>query len=278
MTCRPFGDAGNIYTGLLAHALAYAVVNETRNGVPRLIIVNTGSVRFDLPQGPFTRDDGFTVSPFHDPFEFLPDVPYASANGVLAALNAGPNQKKKRSLERDDFGFGPMLGQSVGEPCENPALRPELVRRSLGSHMPLVKREMAVTPGYTTKDDFGDDGDDTVHAKIPRYKQPKDFQANASLPAGGSLPKTVDLIFLDFIAGRVLAVLGKLGAQYKPEDVQHYLPENFTANSYLPVYAKAKWQAGAAEIARLETALDLNSIVVMQFSWGEAARPKAKQG
>ena len=27
-------------------------------------------------------------------------------------------------------------------------------------------------------------------------------------------------------------------------DVQYYLPPSFTANSYLPIYAKAKWQAG----------------------------------
>jgi hypothetical protein len=246
VSCHPFGEAGNIYTGLLTDALAYTVVNESRRDVPRLIIVNTGSVRFDLPQGPFTRDDGFIVSPYPDAFQFLPDVPYASASRVLAALNAGPDQKRrKRHLERADFGFASMLGQNVGEPCENPATQ-GLSRRSLAPHVPMARRRMAVMPGYVTRDDFGDEGDDTKHATVPYYKQPLGFQANASFPVEGSLPETVDLIFLDFIAPGVLAVLATLGAKYKPENVQLYMPENFTTNSYLPLYAKAKWPAGLA--------------------------------
>ena len=68
ISCRPFGDAGNIYTGLLADAVAYAVVNVTRAAVPRLIVLNTGGIRFDLPKGPFTYDDSFIVSPYFDAF------------------------------------------------------------------------------------------------------------------------------------------------------------------------------------------------------------------
>jgi hypothetical protein len=242
ISCRPFGDAGNIYTGLLAHAVAYAVVNVTRAAVPRLIVLNTGSIRFDLPEGPFTYDDSFIVSPYFDEFQFLADVPYASASKVLGILNAGRKQKKKRSLQREDFGFEPILGQNV-EPCPNP-MRPELSRRSLGAGMPLVKRETAVTPGYTTTDDFGIDGDDTVHAEIPNHPQPNGFQANASFPTDGSTPATVDLVFVDYVAPHILAALGRLGEKYATKHVQYYTPANFTTNSYLPIYAKAKWSAG----------------------------------
>lgn len=52
-SCKPFGADGNIF-GLLQTALAATVVNESRADVPRLIIINTGSVRFDLVKGPFT--------------------------------------------------------------------------------------------------------------------------------------------------------------------------------------------------------------------------------
>ena len=110
--------------------------------------------------------------------------------------------------------------------------------------MPLVKCETAVTPGYTTTDDFGIDGDDTVHAQIPNYPQPNDFQANASFPTDGPTPARVDLVFLDFIAPDILAALGQLGEKYSTKEVQYYLPANFTTNSYLPIYAKAKWAAG----------------------------------
>lgn len=59
------------------------------------------------------------------------------------------------------------------------------------------------------------------------------------------MPKTVDLIFLDFIAeGYVILALNSVGGNYSLSDVQYYLPKTFTTNGYLPVYAKKYWQAG----------------------------------
>jgi len=54
----------------------------------------------------------------------------------------------------------------------------------------------------------------------------------------------VDLIFLDFIAEDVVDALTAAGANYTEADVSYYLPETFTTNSYLPVYAKQApdWQ------------------------------------
>lgn len=52
-SCRPFGAQGNIFP-LLATALSTTVINSSRADNPRLIIINTGSVRFDLVEGPFT--------------------------------------------------------------------------------------------------------------------------------------------------------------------------------------------------------------------------------
>jgi hypothetical protein len=246
MTCKPFGDPLNIFTGLLTNALAFTIVNSSRASNPRLILINTGSIRFDLPEGPFTFDDSFIVSPFTDAFQYLPNVPYSNASQVLGIMNAGAFQKKKRDLSYTDFNFSPMLGQGVIESCENPALPRDLdlVRRSPFSIIPKVKRATAVGPGYTTTDDFGTDGDDIIHSKIPFYNQPNDLQANASFPTDGSMPKSVDLIFLDFIAPNVLSALNQTGLIYKTSDVQYYLPPSFTTNSYLPIYAKAKWQAG----------------------------------
>jgi hypothetical protein len=51
--CKPFLTKGNIFD-LVQEALATVVVNESRADIPRLIIINTGSIRFDLVQGPFT--------------------------------------------------------------------------------------------------------------------------------------------------------------------------------------------------------------------------------
>ena len=92
-------------------------------------------------------------------------------------------------------------------------------------------------------DDFGTDGDDTIHSKIAFYPQPEYLQANASFPTDGSEPTTVDLIFLDFIVADVLSALKSVGAKETASDVSYYLPKTFTTNSYLPAYAKTAWQA-----------------------------------
>ncbi|KAK5111407.1 hypothetical protein LTR85_012181 [Meristemomyces frigidus] len=245
ITCAPFLSNGSIYT-ILTKALSATIVNDTRADISRLIVLNTGSVRFDLVKGPFTYDDSFIVSPFTDGFQYIPDVPYDLAVQVLPALDAGPYEKRSVSpaLSRRDFGFyNPSIPEQ--DDCFDPPsthAQGSLSKRSPGR---IVRRETTVTPGYTTTDDFGTDGDDTIHSAIPDYTVPDNFQANASFPTNGTLPDTVDLIFLDYIATDVLTALSGAGASYTIDDVSYYLPNSFTTNSYLPAYAKqaADWQA-----------------------------------
>src|ERR1700761_135070 len=152
---------------------------------------------------------------------------------VLGILNAGPFQKKRRDLSTSDFEFDSMhmVGQ---EAClDSPITHGNLRRRSNPSGQ-LLRRQTAITPGYITVDDFGNDGDDTLHSKITSYTRPNDVQANASFPTDGSAPKTVDLIFLDFIASYVLNALKSVGGSYTKKDIAYYLPPSFTTNSYLP--------------------------------------------
>jgi hypothetical protein len=242
-SCKPFLADGNLFQ-LLQTALATVVVNETRKDTPRLIIINTGSVRFDLAKGPFTYDDSFIVSPFKDAFQFIPDVPYDQASKVLDILNAGPFQKK-RDLSTADFNFSPMLADR--DICIDPPLthtHGALNKKSLPSGRVIRRQSTTPSPGYTTTDDFGTDGDDTMHSNIPYYSQPNDLQANASFPTDGSTPETVDLVFLDFIASYIIDALNEpdVGANYSESDVSYYMDESFTTNSYLPAYAKIAWQ------------------------------------
>ena len=247
--CKPFGDPGSIYT-VLSKALSATVINETRKDTPRIILLNTGSVRFDLVEGPFTFDDSFIVSPFNDTFQYIPDVPYSNAQQVLDILNNGAYQKRSvqehPQLSTRDFHFT----QSMDEQCvdaSRSAHDDALRRRSEGTPVTrggrLQKRD--TTPGYVTKDDFGTDGDDTLHSAIPFYSNPNDFQANGSFPTDGSAPDTVDVVFLDFIASYVIDALAQTGANYTDADVLQYLPPSFNTNSYLPAYAKISpdWQA-----------------------------------
>lgn len=188
-------------------------------------------------------DDSFIVSPFTDGFQYIPDVPYQQASKVLGISNAATDNSK-RDLEPRDFSF-PQIGDSCVEGVTLHA-HEGLKRRSSPLTRGIHRRQTsALTPGYVTTDDFGTDGDDTPHTKIPNFPQPENFQANASFPADGSLPTKVDLIFVDFIGtSDILPALKSQGATYTAADISYYLPKaTFTTNSYLPAYAKLAWQA-----------------------------------
>lgn len=51
--CSQVGEARNLYT-LLLNALKEVIINGSRAKFPRIILTNTGSVRYDLVKGPFT--------------------------------------------------------------------------------------------------------------------------------------------------------------------------------------------------------------------------------
>ena len=158
LSCKPFGDPGNIGS-LVEVALAETVVNASRADVPRMIIINSGSLRFDVVQGPFTYDDSFIVSPFANTFQFIPDVPFAIANQVLAILNSGPFQKKRSldtekahgELETRDFRFTAL----TGDPCVDASVSQHenaLRRRSEPMTRGKVRRQSdTLTLGYVTE-------------------------------------------------------------------------------------------------------------------------------
>ncbi|KAK1961848.1 calcineurin-like phosphoesterase [Colletotrichum sublineola] len=247
ISCAPFMSNGSIYS-LTTAALSATIVKEERASTPRIIIANTGHLRFDLAKGPFDYDSSFIVSPFTDGFQYIPDVPWSLARQVTEGLESGNYpSKKKRSLTTDSFGFSqvnPALS-AVDSCIDPPVTNDHFAKRSYAGGR--IVRRQAVTPGYTTSDDFGTDGDDTAHSEIPRYDLPDFFQTNGSFPDDGSISDDtkVDLIFLDYVAKSVVSVLTSLGANYTSNDVSYYMPSTFTTNSYLPEFAKhnAAWQA-----------------------------------
>lgn len=240
ISCVPFLSNGSIFS-LIQVALAAEVVNKSRATTPRFIVINTGSIRFDLVQGPFTFDDSFIVSPFTDSFQYIPQVLYAAASQVLDTLNAQPDSKK-RNLQRLEY--TPDFNGADG--CyDTPDLLADAESRLYSRDSASMTRRAtpALTPGYVTSDDFGTDGDDTPHSKIPNYDLPAYVQTNASFPTAGK-PTTVDLVFLDYVASDVLSALSSLGVKYTKSDVAQYLPKSFTTNSYLPLYAQQFWSKG----------------------------------
>lgn len=82
-TCVPFDNSSNIFPGVIVPAVSAIVQNPARADKSRIILGNTGGIRFDLFKGPFTFDDNFIVSPFRDVWFYIPDVPYNLAKNVI---------------------------------------------------------------------------------------------------------------------------------------------------------------------------------------------------
>ncbi len=60
-----------------------------------------------------------------------------------------------------------------------------------------------IIPGHVTGDDFGWDGDDTIHSSLPFYPIKNCIQANGSFPRNAE-PETVDVVFDEFITTHIL--------------------------------------------------------------------------
>lgn len=242
ISCKPFGEEGSIYK-VLEEAMAKVVVNEERKDKPRIIFTNTGNIRFDLVQGPFTYDDSFIVSPFENTFKYIKDVPWDEAKTVLATMNAGPYQKRSLDLSTRDFHFTPLTFVDQEECLDPPVIHDSLRKRGEPNSGLVRRSDYDPTPGYVTKDDFGEDGDDTPHVNITTYELPNDVQANASFPTDGSDPDKVDVIYVSFIEKYVIDALNKVGGKYSSKDSSLYLPESFKSNQVMPKFAELEWQA-----------------------------------
>lgn len=101
-------------------------------------------------------------------------------------------------------------------------------------------KDQPQVPGYTTVDDAGNDGDDTIHQPIKFYNVPNVIGTNVSfakpeyaqpfepenvnyLPVHINEPETVDLIYNDFIQNWILLALRYLGEKREVADTESAL-------------------------------------------------------
>ncbi|PWZ01397.1 Metallo-dependent phosphatase [Testicularia cyperi] len=83
-----YGDSSSLLS-LLADKVLPKVVRpseKSRAHKKSLVLINSGSQRFDVYSGPFTRNDQYIVSPFKDKFLYMPDVPWGVAKHLLNGL------------------------------------------------------------------------------------------------------------------------------------------------------------------------------------------------
>ena len=276
MSRTPYPANDSVFS-LLTDQIFPSIINPDRTNKTRVIITNTGAIRFDIFAGPFTRDSTYIVSPFTSDLSYIPDVPYNLAKKMLPILNGqnpqtldtigtttsndhwkfhindlAPPEQQARSPSRN------RQRQTLQEHAKQEALALQNHREHEsvldthigGEDLNGLRSSKALTPGYTTYDDLGSSGDDTLHSPIAFYDVPNCVQtiipgSESSLESEADSERT-DLIFNQFLTPYILAILnylpsydnaralpahdnGALRRKWSEDDVGNYVPgETFT--------------------------------------------------
>ncbi|KAK3336138.1 Metallo-dependent phosphatase-like protein [Cercophora scortea] len=253
MTRTPYPHRNSIYSWLEKEVLPDIAVLPSRKHVPRLVIMNTGAIRFDIFKGAFTRDTTYIISPFLSVLNYIPDVPYSVASKVLGLLNnAGQILEAAGAVDARYMAIPEQL--AIHESIiysDKSSSSSSAAQKHLGGHNgdgdgDGSGSQPSLVGGYTTKDDIGDDGDDAVHSNINFYVVPNCIQTEVGIPADDdddqAKPGTVDLVFFDFIQPWVLMALKFSGGDgYTAKDALPYVDGTFT--ELMAGWIKKNWPA-----------------------------------
>ncbi|KPI41325.1 uncharacterized protein AB675_8174 [Cyphellophora attinorum] len=231
MSRSPYPSNSSIFSWLEEQVLP-VIANETsRSHKARFVLLNTGAIRFDIFKGPFTRDSTFIVSPFTSSLRVLPDVPYGKAKQLIKILNSAGqifSQVTDKKLDLRDL--APASQHTVDSTSDSTRasqiVQSNEVQRVLIGHADTSALTSSVTlqPGYTTSDDAGKDGDDTIHSTIDFYRVPNVIQSFVNSTSNPlSDEDTVDVVFNEFIQPYLLLALRFVGQIYEDGDTKTYL-------------------------------------------------------
>jgi 2',3'-cyclic-nucleotide 2'-phosphodiesterase (5'-nucleotidase family) len=225
MARAPYPSKDSIFSWLEEDVFPGIVEDTARSDRPRLVISNTGAIRFDIFKGAFTKDSTYIVCPFTSGFHYLKDVPYQKAKHLINILNRGGEIFENVDPSYATWKMGPPEQISVKEDVVVPPLHAGSASQA------ALSSDVRLTPGYTTHDDAGADGDDTIHSPISFYRVPNCIQStiNPHQVALDGEGVVVDVVFNEFIQPWILLALKFLGLDYADEDVDKYMPdENLT--------------------------------------------------
>lgn len=223
----PYPSENSIFSWLQDEVLPDVVLDIDRADMPRMAFTNTGALRFDIFKGPFTVDTTYTVSPFTSGFRYIKDVPFSVAKRLLQIINQEVPQLWPAS---QPFAFkGPIQSVQASTHPVDEQLFLANGQMPLGKHH-APDHDAELTPGYTTIDDAGSDGDDTIHAPINFYRVPNALESRIGFPPAATEdskesadPVSVDLVYVDFIESYILLALKFLGTDYAEPDTDVYM-------------------------------------------------------
>ena len=247
----PYPHEDSLFT-LMVDSLLPNVLDEHKHGSaqtfisgnpsrPKIALMNTGGLRFDVFKGAFTRDTVYIVSPFENRWRVIRNVSWRIAKHVLPLINSG-GEVMTKEVKAVNFELSKKEEKLLSQvdllaPPEQMSWKEERVysatQRIKQDHeaQKLIGGEIAdepeveLTPGYTTSDDLDFNGDDTVHSPLNYYRVPNAIQANIGWGGKGDLSDddSIDVVFLDFVQPWIVTALRYLGHKVEEEDVESYL-------------------------------------------------------
>jgi len=248
----PYGHSSNLYTFLNSSILPnlHNTINRDESHHDRMIIVNSGSIRYDLFKGNFTKDSEFTISPFQNEWEFI-------------IVNKNLAMKLESYLNQQEFFLGSI---ELASPLKRAIYNKETKRNQMNSLNNGIEMESSSCPyvkkpglkkGQTTHDEMGCDGDDVLHNSVPFYSSPNVVVSYQIMNQNKNKSKTktehesesegdIDVVFYSFIKPYVLSALNELNhryefvdGEYDSHNVMHYGGES--TGTLLREYIQREW-------------------------------------
>ena len=257
----PYGDNSSLLS-LLADQVLPKVVRpseKSRQDRKSLVLINSGSQRFDVYSGPFTRNDQYVVSPFKDRFLYMADVPWGVAKHLLHGLltfnkgamvelvQGGTQYSNGDALLRYGSGFVEDIFLRWQKSQWFKFLQAEKAdrqRATEGGNMTntTIKSQEDVEAeedeellkffhqydsldkpslGYRTIDQCAGAGDDTLHSPLPFSPDQPEYVASNPDPLPESDDQVVDVVFVDFMRRLMIELLNRYDTQYNGTSRYH---------------------------------------------------------
>lgn len=189
---KPLNSKYNLYNLIITEILPKLEKPNGRDHIKRLITVNTGLLRFDLLKGNFTENTKYQVSPFDNRWRSV-TIPYHFARHIKEYLNSQSS-----------------IALSVLHPTADNKINTDANEQKAFNTRILQSEEITANKRYNlplgpvTCDDFGCDGEDTLHKPMYVFRMPNVVQYSDIVL---SETEEVDFIYLDFFELEVFKAL-----------------------------------------------------------------------
>ncbi|XAO21467.1 hypothetical protein I312_100218 [Cryptococcus bacillisporus CA1280] len=246
---HPWGHPRSVLTLFSDKVLPNTVVDhEGGKDQGRIIIGNAGSLRFDLFQGVFDRNDELTVSPFTSAFLYT-RLPASLARNITDQMNRA--------------GASKLMSKSPMTPYEEEQRVKRIHDKWMYEQWQAYEREIAQegdtqkvmvdkgkdkpsTLGHVTRDKCPGTGDDIAHIPVPFYPDQPDF-ISTPFPSVAE-DEEIDVVCMDFALDDFLTAVNTLDpARNLEESMMKPYAKGLRINTVFGKYAQRYWRAGTQE-------------------------------